>query len=52
MNNAFDEIEISEDFLKTFLGGPGFAIDYLMKEKVFEIEPFNENNPLVLMDSI
>jgi len=52
MNNTFNEIEISEDFLKTFLGGPGFAIDYLMKEKVYEIDPFNENNPLVLMTGL
>ena len=52
INDTFNEIEISEDLVKTFLGGPGFAIDYLMKEKVYENDPFSENNPLVLMTGL
>ncbi len=51
-NNSFSETDLHKDFIKTFLGGPGYAIDYMMKEKVYEHEPFSENNPLVLMTGL
>ncbi len=49
---TFDERYIHKDDVKTFLGGPGFAIDYLMREKVFEFDPLSEYNPLVLMTGL
>ena len=40
------------DLVKTFLGGPGFAIDYLMTEKTFENEQYSEKIPLVFMTGL
>ncbi len=51
-NQTFKEITVNKDLIKSFLGGPGFAIDYLMREKIHEIEPNNENNPLILMTGV
>ena len=51
-SKSFQEINIHKDLVKTFLGGPGFAIDYLMKEKAFEYEPLSEKNPLALMTGL
>ena len=38
--------------IKKFLGGVGFGIEYLMREKAHEVEPFSEKNPLVLMTGL
>jgi len=51
-NNSFKEIFYDKDLVKTFLGGPGFAIHHLMKEKVYNIDPYSENNPLILMTGL
>ncbi|MFX1452244.1 MAG: aldehyde ferredoxin oxidoreductase family protein, partial [Promethearchaeota archaeon] len=48
----FDEKSVYKNDIKTFLGGPGFAIDYLMRKKVFEFEPLSEYNPFVLMTGL
>ena len=36
---SFSEKIYGENLIKKFLGGPGFAIDYLMREKVYQIKP-------------
>ena len=51
-NNSFKEIFYDKDLVKTFLGGPGFAIHHLMKKKVYNIDPYSENNPLILMTGL
>ena len=40
------------NLVKTFLGGPGFAIDYLMAEKTFENELYSKKIPLVFMTGL
>jgi aldehyde:ferredoxin oxidoreductase len=45
----FKELFITEQLIKNFLGGPGFAIDYLMKEKAYEVAPLDKSNPLIFM---
>lgn len=52
MNQSFKENFYNEQLVKTFLGGPGFAIHFLMNEKVFNIEPYNDKNPLILMTGL
>jgi aldehyde:ferredoxin oxidoreductase len=49
---SFQERDINKDMVKKYLGGAGLAIEYLMKEKAYEFEPLNENNPLVLMTGL
>jgi aldehyde:ferredoxin oxidoreductase len=63
LNNKIDgkilEVDLEKDSLNTrnlellkvekFLGGPGFAIDYLMKQKTYEIGPFDKENHLIFM---
>jgi aldehyde:ferredoxin oxidoreductase len=51
-NRTFKEEIINQDTFKMYLGGPGIAINYLLKERVFESEPFDENNPLIFMDGL
>jgi len=51
-NNSFKEIFYDKDLVKTFLGGPGFAIRHLMKDKVYKNDPYSENNPLILMTGL
>ena len=52
MNQSFKENFYNEQLVKTFLGGPGFAIHFLMNEKVFNIDPYNDKNPLILMTGL
>jgi aldehyde:ferredoxin oxidoreductase len=49
---SFQEIDIHNDMVRKFLGGPGFAIDYLMKHKIYQFEPFSISNPLILMTGL
>ncbi|MHA1489547.1 MAG: aldehyde ferredoxin oxidoreductase family protein [Promethearchaeota archaeon] len=51
-NQKFEEIYYNKNRIKKFLGGPGLAIDYLMKEKTYENDPFNKNNPLIFMTGL
>lgn len=56
------EVDLEKDALKiqnlelplveNFLGGPGFAIDYLMKEKTFEVGAFDKENHLIFMTGL
>ncbi|MHA1194812.1 MAG: aldehyde ferredoxin oxidoreductase family protein [Promethearchaeota archaeon] len=50
--NLFIEKKIEKNMIKKFLGGVGFGIEYLMREKAHEVEPFSEKNPLVLMTGL
>jgi len=43
---------LDTNLVKTFLGGPGFAIDYLMAEKTFENELYSKKIPLVFMTGL
>ena len=38
--------------VEKFLGGPGFAIEYLMKQKTYEIGPFDKENHLIFMTGL
>ncbi|MFX0070360.1 MAG: aldehyde ferredoxin oxidoreductase N-terminal domain-containing protein, partial [Candidatus Hermodarchaeota archaeon] len=51
-NKTINEIDIHRNIIKKYLGGTGFAIDYLMKQKAFEFDPLSENNPFVLMTGL
>jgi len=42
----------NKDFIKKFLGGPGFAINYLMREKLYENDPLTEKNSLIFMNGL
>ncbi len=45
----FKKINTTAQLVKYFLGGPGLAIHYLMKEKAYEKEPLDASNPLIFM---
>ncbi len=49
---SFSDNFYDNEFIKRFLGGPGFAIDYLMQEKSYENDPLNEKNPLIFMNGL
>ncbi len=51
-NLSLTEKNIEKDVIRYLLGGPGFAIDYLLREKTYEVEPFSENNPLIFMSGL
>ncbi|MHA1269273.1 MAG: aldehyde ferredoxin oxidoreductase family protein [Candidatus Helarchaeota archaeon] len=40
------------ELVKILLGGPGFAIDYLLKQNVNEFNPLSEDNPLIFMTGL
>ncbi|MHA1264437.1 MAG: aldehyde ferredoxin oxidoreductase family protein [Candidatus Helarchaeota archaeon] len=40
------------DLVAKFFGGPGFAIDYLLRKKTFEKAPSDPVNPLILMTGL
>jgi aldehyde:ferredoxin oxidoreductase len=46
----FQNLSLSK--VEKFLGGPGFAIDYLMKHKTFEFGPFDKENQLIFMTGL
>ena len=48
-DHSFKEISYEKELVPSFLGGTGFGIEYLMKNKVYEYEPLSENNPLAIM---
>jgi len=49
---SFTENFYDKDFIKKFLGGPGFGIDYLMQWKSYENDPLTEKNPLIFMNGL
>jgi len=51
-DSSFSEEIIDKDLIKFLLGGPGFAIDYLLRAKIYETAAFGEGNPLVLMTGL
>ncbi|TFG01403.1 MAG: aldehyde ferredoxin oxidoreductase, partial [Promethearchaeota archaeon] len=51
-NRSFNERSIAKEKVKKFLGGTGFAIDYLMEQKAYEYDPLDEKNPFVLMTGL
>ncbi|MHA1694173.1 MAG: aldehyde ferredoxin oxidoreductase family protein [Candidatus Helarchaeota archaeon] len=48
-NQAIVENSINKNMVSYLLGGPGFAVDYLLKEKIYEVQARSERNPLVFM---
>jgi aldehyde:ferredoxin oxidoreductase len=46
----FQNITLSK--IEKLLGGPGFAIDYLINHKTFEIGPFDKENHLIFMTGL
>ena len=50
--NSFKDHFYDKNYIKKFLGGPGFAIDYLMQEKSYENDPFSEKSPLIFMNGL
>ncbi len=51
-NQSFKESFINKQCITSLLGGPGFAIDLLMKEKGYQNDPLDENNPLIFMTGL
>lgn len=51
-SQSFEENFYGDIFVQKFLGGPGFAIHYLMSEKVYEYKPYSENNILIFMTGL
>ena len=49
---SFKENLYDKNLIKRSLGGPGFAINYLMKEKVYDYGPFDEKNLLIFMTGL
>ena len=43
---------ISKQSPSHLLGGPGFAIDILMREKGYQNDPLHSNNPLIFMTGV
>ncbi len=51
-DRVLKEICYDKNQVKTFLGGPGYAIDYLMKQKSYKFDALNRNNPLIYMTGL
>ncbi|MFW9950349.1 MAG: aldehyde ferredoxin oxidoreductase family protein [Candidatus Thorarchaeota archaeon] len=51
-HESFKEISITEQMVKQFLGGPGFAIHYLMEQKSYNVFPLDPSNPLIFMTGL
>ena len=51
-NQSFKESFTKKQLITSLLGGPGFAIDLLMKEKGYQNDPLDENNPLIFMTGL
>ena len=51
-NLSFKESFVNKQLITHLLGGPGFAIDLLMKEKGYQNDPLDENNPLIFMTGL
>ncbi|MDD1777165.1 MAG: aldehyde ferredoxin oxidoreductase family protein [Candidatus Helarchaeota archaeon] len=51
-DSSFSEEIIDKDLIKFLLGGPGFGIDYLLREKTYEVAALSEQNPLVFMTGL
>ena len=49
---SFTDNSYDRDFVKRFLGGPGFAIYYLIREKSYKNDPLTENNPLIFINGL
>jgi len=51
-NQSFKESFVNKQLITHLLGGPGFAIDLLMKEKGYQNDPLDANNPLIFMTGL
>jgi aldehyde:ferredoxin oxidoreductase len=51
-DRQFSKEGFSKDMIKMFLGGPGFAIDYLMRHNAYELDVLSAKNPLILMTGL
>jgi len=48
----FEESFYDEKDVRKFLGGPGFAINYLLKNQAYLNDPLSEKNPLIFMTGL
>lgn len=48
----FEESLYDEKLVRKFLGGPGFAINYLLKKQAYLNGPLSEKNPLIFMTGL
>ncbi len=48
-DQAIKETYYDKNSVKELLGGPGFAINHLLKENIEKYNPLSEKNPLILM---
>jgi aldehyde:ferredoxin oxidoreductase len=46
------EVYYNGRLIKKYLGGPGIAIHYMMKNKLYKYAPLTEENPLILMTGL
>ncbi len=49
---TFKKITFNKEVLKSFLGGPGFGIYFLMNNKIYESDPLSKDNPLIFMTGL
>ena len=51
-NQSFEVRKYETDMANFLLGGPGFAIDYLLKNKIYTVEPNSSEIPLIFMTGL
>ncbi|NVM16688.1 MAG: aldehyde ferredoxin oxidoreductase family protein [Candidatus Lokiarchaeota archaeon] len=51
-NQYFKENTVSKQLITYLLGGAGFAIDLLLKEKAYQHDPLDKENPLIFMTGL
>ncbi|MFX0009166.1 MAG: aldehyde ferredoxin oxidoreductase family protein [Candidatus Hermodarchaeota archaeon] len=49
---SFQEVTVSKQLITRLLGGPGFAIDLLMREKAYQYNPLDRSNPLIFVNGL
>jgi len=51
-NDSFSVNEYGREKIEKFLGGPGYAINYLLEEKTYNHDPLDKKNVLALMTGL
>jgi len=51
-NDSFSVNEYGRENIEKFLGGPGYAINYLLEEKTYNHDPLDKKNVLALMTGL
>jgi aldehyde:ferredoxin oxidoreductase len=51
-DQSFQENTVDKQLITHLLGGPGFAINLLMREKAYQHNPLDKNNPLIFVNGL